>query len=173
MRFGPPEIRKCLSCSQLVAQHILWSGNTFGAKYWTDGKITAGMLPNIPDLGRCPHYQSLMWFSDGTEIEKNETASSALPSLDLPAGAKFILPPVKEDYLQALSDSFYSSKEQELNLRFGAWHAANDKFRIDDALGTIIANWFRKMVKLPPRKSVFDEKTVCGLREHGVSILSS
>jgi len=47
---GPTIVRKCSTCGKLIAQPTLLSGNTFGARFWTDGKREAPMLPEQPWL---------------------------------------------------------------------------------------------------------------------------
>jgi hypothetical protein len=53
MRPGPTRILACPHCGALVKQRTLSSGNTFGARQWTDGKHVAPMLPRTPPLARC------------------------------------------------------------------------------------------------------------------------
>ena len=52
---GPILIKKCSACGGLIEEEILMSGNTCGAVYWTDGEHYAPMLPDTPELVKCPH----------------------------------------------------------------------------------------------------------------------
>jgi len=36
---GPDIIRRCTGCGSGVTERTMLSGNTFGAKIWTDGKL--------------------------------------------------------------------------------------------------------------------------------------
>lgn len=67
MKPGPTYIRKCPQCSNHFSQDTLSSGNTFGAKFWTDGKMEALMMPNYPEYVGCPHCNKSLWVRE-TEI---------------------------------------------------------------------------------------------------------
>lgn len=60
---GPKIIRKCSKCKNLVQQETLMSGNTLGARYYTDGKMEAPMLPYLQYLIKCPHCNYLIWIN--------------------------------------------------------------------------------------------------------------
>jgi hypothetical protein len=47
-------VRECPHCNAHVVQEETLSGNTIGAKFYTDGKREAKMLPNHPWLVKCP-----------------------------------------------------------------------------------------------------------------------
>lgn len=59
MRPGPTQIKKCSSCAGLISVSTIASGNTFGAKFWTDGVMNAPMLPITPQVIKCPHCKSI------------------------------------------------------------------------------------------------------------------
>ena len=44
MRFGPTLVRRCSSCSGLIQQETMMSGNALHARYWTDGYMYAPIL---------------------------------------------------------------------------------------------------------------------------------
>jgi uncharacterized Zn finger protein len=52
---GPTVIYECSSCGKHIEQQTIVSGNTFGARFWTDGKVDAPMLPDEPWLVKCQH----------------------------------------------------------------------------------------------------------------------
>lgn len=66
---GETIYRACPACQQLLIECTLLSGNTIGAKFWTDGKMDAPMFPQIPALVRCAHCQSLLWLPEAREHE--------------------------------------------------------------------------------------------------------
>ncbi|MBN1464158.1 hypothetical protein JXA02_00250 [candidate division KSB1 bacterium] len=39
MILGTVIIRKCSACGELIVEDSIGSGNTFGARFWTDGRI--------------------------------------------------------------------------------------------------------------------------------------
>ena len=47
-------VRECPHCKAHVVQEETVSGNTIGAKFYTDGKREAKMLPDHPWLVKCP-----------------------------------------------------------------------------------------------------------------------
>ncbi len=54
----------CPHCNALTKSPEFVSGNTFSATYWTDGKLDAPMLPNIPLITRCRACGRLFWIED-------------------------------------------------------------------------------------------------------------
>jgi len=121
---GPTIIRQCPGCQEGVSQITIGSGNTFGAKWWTDGKRDAPMLPMLSALVKCPHCQKLFWIADAKKL------------VELPwgiyegkwANAKSALDPVEADYLAAAKAKGIS-REHELYARKRAWWLANDTVR--------------------------------------------
>ncbi|MDR2954759.1 MAG: hypothetical protein LBV43_06745 [Prevotella sp.] len=49
------------------------SGNTIGATFFSDGSRIAPMLPEIPDLTKCPECNTILWLSDLEELARNWT----------------------------------------------------------------------------------------------------
>ena len=113
--YGEPIYKKCSQCSGVIKVEQLTSGNTFRAKYWTDGKREAPMLPDSFWLVKCPHCKTLLWID---ELEITERASSA----------KEYFEPGLNDYYKVLKDDKLS-KEKERYLRIRAWWKSNDKQR--------------------------------------------
>ena len=69
---GPTIIRKCSACVKHITQDTIGSGNTFGARFWTDGKRDAPMLPDQPWLIRCPHCATLIWIDEQEQVGEIE-----------------------------------------------------------------------------------------------------
>ena len=67
---GPTIIKKCSACSGLIEKYTVTSGNTFGAIFWTDGKMEAPMLSDNPKLVKCPHCGSLIWIDALETVEE-------------------------------------------------------------------------------------------------------
>lgn len=53
MQLGPDKYYKCPNCGAYLYTHTLLSGNTFGAREYSDGKMVAPMLPECPNLTKC------------------------------------------------------------------------------------------------------------------------
>ena len=113
--YGKPIYKKCSYCTGAIEVEQLNSGNTFGAKYWTDGKREAPMLPDTFWLVKCPHCKALLWIDEQEEIEKMSNAE------------KYIEPEVT-DYYQVLKDDTLSEKKERY-LRMRAWWKSNDERR--------------------------------------------
>ena len=69
---GPTIIRQCAACAQPFQQETLMSGNTFGATFWTDGKMDAPMLPERYAVIKCPHCQTLLWIDEQATLGEVE-----------------------------------------------------------------------------------------------------
>ncbi|MFZ4791913.1 MAG: ribosomal protein L7/L12 [Candidatus Competibacteraceae bacterium] len=122
MMLGPAVIKQCSACSKPIKQNTILSGNTFGAKFWTDGKREAPMLPDQPWLVLCPYCHAPLWINELQQLgesnlwcELNGNFRDAL-HYDLPS---------LDDYFALLEQGVdKSGKEQYLRLR--AWWAGND-----------------------------------------------
>ena len=113
-----PNIKICAGCSGLIEEGVLLSGNTFGADFYTDGKMEAPMLPEQHALFKCPHCQSLMWSDDLQLIDPD--------ALDEQANIMPYLVPNFDEYLHKLKDGDIDKEEY---LRVKAWHTGNDQRR--------------------------------------------
>ena len=68
MILGPDRIVACPICHAATRVGTLLSGNTFGAIVFTDGKMIAPMLPEMPALARCKGCGVFYWLSDAEEV---------------------------------------------------------------------------------------------------------
>ena len=122
---GETIYRECPSCDGLLIERTLLSGNTIGARYWTDGKMDAPMFPENPALVRCAHCQTLLWLPEVTEHEfatppaMFETVKDALDPTA----------PTEADYLEAIASGLAPDQEREIYCRLHAWHRFNDARR--------------------------------------------
>jgi hypothetical protein len=121
---GPTIIRSCPNCKMAIKQHTIASGNTFGAIYWTDGKEEAPMLPDYPQLVKCPHCSNMLWIDEAKELTRTEHFSSPQGRKE----AKTYKKPTLNNYHHFLN-TVKVEKEKELYLRMQAWWASNDKYR--------------------------------------------
>lgn len=123
---APNIIRACPECSGEIVQNAIMSGNTFGARMWTDGKMEAPMLPDYPLLVKCPDCQALLWIAEAREIglggffdENPGWPNAKKPGL-----------PSESDLLRALMAGELSA-EKDLYLRRRYWWTINDAYRTD------------------------------------------
>jgi len=112
---GILNIKICSNCGDLIGEDVLLSGNTFGADFYTDGKINAPMLPEHYVLFKCPHCQSLLW-SDDLQISELDNQTNVAPYLT----------PSFNDYIYKLKEGDAGREEY---LRVKAWHVGNDQRR--------------------------------------------
>lgn len=63
MQLGPDKYYKCPNCGAYLYTHTLLSGNTFGAKVYSDGKMFAPMLPEYPNITKCGGCGTILMLS--------------------------------------------------------------------------------------------------------------
>jgi len=146
---GNTFIRECPHCSGKFTQPTMASGNTFGAKFWPDGKMEAPMMPSYPEYVGCPHCKGSFWIEDTKAVksfgwdEERDLPDVILDSTQNPIPYK---DPTKKIYLQGLNDSNIS-KENEIYLRTKLMQLYNDVNRDQKvqrpATEAQIENWNR------------------------------
>ncbi len=108
---GPTLILQPKGCRTPLQCRTIGSGNTFGARFWTDGKREAPMLPDEPSLLKHPTEAVLFWRNECKEIGEIDFWSNEAADLewnDLPEVAE----PNELDYLSALG-----ARSADLSLR--------------------------------------------------------
>ena len=73
---GPDEYRACPLCRQVYRETTIASGNTFGARSWTDGWRDAPMLPDRPPVVRCGGCGEPFWRNEARVVPAPETGRS-------------------------------------------------------------------------------------------------
>lgn len=67
------------------------SGNTIGARRWTDGWMYAPMLPYRHRLVRCPECERLVWVGEQAELEVPDWRKAhAVPPMQRPTVAQYL-----------------------------------------------------------------------------------
>lgn len=128
---GPTIIRKCSACGRHIAQHTIGSGNTFGARFWTDGKRDAPMLPDQPWLVKCPHCSTLVWIDEQDQVGEIEPWGPRGNAADKFKDARPAAAPTHLEYAAFLSAGVEAG-EKERYVRLRAWWAGNDARREGD-----------------------------------------
>jgi hypothetical protein len=113
-------VRECAHCRAHVVQEDTLSGNTIGAKYYSDGKREAKMLPDHPALVKCPVCGRLFWVEEASEVAVGFDAAEGKPQVMAPSEKEI------HDFLAAQASL---PKEKEIYLRMHAWWKANDAWR--------------------------------------------
>ena len=70
---GPSYVYECSSCHSLFSRRSISSGNTLRARYRSDGRMDAPMLPTTPLLSACPHCKTPVFWPKTKELAKYET----------------------------------------------------------------------------------------------------
>jgi hypothetical protein len=70
---GPTYVYECSKCHGLFNRRSISSGNTLRARYRSDGRMDAPMLPTTPLLTACPHCESPVFWPDAIEVTSYET----------------------------------------------------------------------------------------------------
>jgi hypothetical protein len=125
MLFGPERVIACPVCEHPALVFTLRSGNTAGAVSWTDGKMSAPMLPQAPPITRCPECNRFYWVEDAQKLGELEL-SSGQPVPAKWAAAQPIQALNANELLLALEAGLGSDPRREQQLRILAWWAAND-----------------------------------------------
>ena len=112
-------VRECPHCKAHVVEEDTLSGNTVGAKIYTDGKREAKMLPDHPALVKCPVCGGLFWVEEAVKVDMGfDAAEGKLP---------VIAPSAKE--IQDFLAGSTLAKDKEFYLRLRLWWKANDAWR--------------------------------------------
>ena len=112
-------IRECPHCKAHIVQEETVSGNTIGAKFYTDGKREAKMLPDHPALVKCPACQGLFWIDESVEVDTG---------FDAAKGKQQVLAPLEKELLGFMAGPSLPA-DKELYVRVSAWRSANDAWR--------------------------------------------
>lgn len=126
---GPDRIIACPHCGFLARQHTLLSGNTFGAIFWTDGKMLAPMLPEFPEITRCAQCAHLYWIEDASVIGEERYGEP------IPAEWKHAQPVralTQGEFREAIQMGLGTNAERECYLRLHYWWARNDPLREEE-----------------------------------------
>jgi len=70
---GPTYVYECSKCHGLFNRRSISSGNTLRARYRSDGRMDAPMLPTTPLLTACPHCESPVFWPETNAIASYET----------------------------------------------------------------------------------------------------
>jgi hypothetical protein len=127
---GPDQIIACPDCMGLARYMTLVSGNTFGARVWTDGKQVAPMLPRPPAVVKCSHCAECYWLTDAEEIGTVDRWQGEGQQVDPAwADAQKVKEPTEDEYYQTIEKALVNNAEQERDLRVLAWWRRTDPFR--------------------------------------------
>jgi hypothetical protein len=126
-------------CNAVGCYETLASGNTFGGRYYTDGKAVFPMMMHVPDVVQCPGCRQPYWLSLATELgeidrwRSAETGPDGLPINPHFRDAPVLAEPTESEYLSGLDDLIRAKPTEELTVRLLAWWSGNDRYRLDES----------------------------------------
>ena len=118
MKLGNSKIIKCPYCGTKKELMTLLSGDTFGAQFWSDGKMIASRLPEVSFVQKC-HGCGKYYFGFEVPTEKGDNVSFELGTLTYQEW--------KEAYFQFSNDDEHEGIMEYL--KFFLIQAYNDYFR--------------------------------------------
>lgn len=124
---GPNKILKIPKTGSLIKISTIGSGNTFGARWWTDGKMEAPMMPDNPWLRRHPETGETFWCDECEEVASEEPWGQGTEYADVPFAED-----AGESDLEAELVSKNSSPDKERYIRTRLWWLWNDPGRNGD-----------------------------------------
>ena len=124
MTIGTPEIIKCPSCKMHQQRTTLNSGNTIGARFFSDGKCIAPMLPEFPFMIKCPKCN--IFFKITEKVIVRKLFDFLNQNRDIPH-VKFM---TAGELQQAIDTGLYNGDKNDImHLRLMLWRTSNDSFR--------------------------------------------
>ena len=144
MRPGPRTIRACPHCSEPFEEPTIASGNTFGAKIWSDGKMDAPMLPEHHAFVSCPSCNEPFWVKNSEIIEALDFDD--LDQTEYPNTTCYSKP-TPEAYLKGLSN-LAITKDEENYLRLKLMRCFNDDSRDSEVEKNIPLDQQKNWVRL-------------------------
>ena len=124
---GPDIIYKCPHCGDFLKRGSLVSGNTFGAKLYSDGKQIAPMLPDFPNLTKCKKCNNIFWLNDLERIGEYEYREKDGAKKSLwEAAATVAFLDISDLYIAL---GMLKDPTREKTIRIWIWWAFNDRIR--------------------------------------------
>jgi len=116
---GPIRTFECPNCKSLTYKRSIASGNTIGAKLYSDGKRIAPMLPIFPIITKCQKCNNIYWLEN-----ENQRLNVNLP--ENIKEANFLS---TDEYLSVIGTDVIRNKADEKYIRREIWWTFNDNIR--------------------------------------------
>jgi DnaJ-domain-containing protein 1 len=120
-----PDYLLCPKCGCAVELYSFITSSYLGAVLWSDGMITATMLPDPVEVTKCRRCRAYFWVSKAKRLTQEPQnwrfweRRKSICQADL-TGA---------EYLEAIALGAATSRHEEIYLRVRAWWAENDIHR--------------------------------------------
>ena len=123
---GQNYVYECKKCGNLLSNGSLLSGNTNGAKIFSDGKRIAPMLPEFPNLTKCKKCKSFLWLDKLEEIGTFDSDDSKNIEWASADNAEFL---TLAEYYNAIEAGIAEDDDDLFFIRQQIWWAYNDRIR--------------------------------------------
>ncbi len=124
-------VYKCPTCGNLIQRGSIMSGNSFGAKVYSDGKVIARMLKEFPELTQCKKCENFFWISKSEEVGSFRRYGSGNAEWENADKAEFL---TIGQYVAALKGGVAQNSDDEMYIRQNILWAFNDRLRKDKPL---------------------------------------
>jgi hypothetical protein len=125
---GPLMIYGCPQCGTEVMQDSLSSGNTFGARVWSDCYMDAPMLPEYAEVTKCAGCERYFWLEDATIVREVFAFGPEADDLRRSETVKYARQLTQQQLTALLRDEEHTA-ERERYLRLRLWWKGNDAER--------------------------------------------
>lgn len=126
MRLGLLHIIACPHCDARYSLRDLYSGNLARAKYYSDGKTLAFMLPDSPVVTLCYGCSRFFWVHEAKDIGTFEWDKMIAYERRRAKPVRFL---TADEYFSALQAGIAQTREKETYIRQRLWWALNDSVR--------------------------------------------
>lgn len=165
---GPILYLFCPKCHAVTTRPTLSSGNTFGARRWTDGKMIADMLPEFTNIIKCMNCQSFFWIDDAEARGWDPWGEFRLTGEEPPVpdwvkqiGHTYTAKDLtKQEYIEAISGNVANTMEREKYLRVRLWWAYNDQLRDPSCISADIHKDHKYIDNLSKLEQILGENIV-------------
>lgn len=121
----------CPKCSNLISSDGIFTGNTSGAIHYSDGKMEAPMMPEVPNLTRCHRCQNILWLSKAKKADYKAWRNDPVNEQSQAEHAEFL---DLHEYFEALQKQVYESRNEEIFIRLRILWGFNDRVRKGEPL---------------------------------------
>lgn len=119
----------CPDCGGVGTYRTFGSWNTIGARQWTDGWMSARMMPNRPQVVQCVHCDRAHWIRDSEILERFSSVQVPESAPEEWRRAAMVEAPDEQGYYRAIREGLGRDPERDLELRTLAWHVSNHPYR--------------------------------------------
>lgn len=156
MIFGDNYIYQCPGCPSKISRGSLMSGNTIGARYYSDGKRIAPMLIDFPEITKCYECDTIFWIKNATELGTSGWFEELNEDQEKIQKASFLN---IQEYFDALETKVFQSVVEERYLRVNIWWTFNDRIRQKDEKHKLKGMNVPILVHSDDEKKLWEENT--------------